>query len=107
MDRTGNVAGAQEAGVDGAIALGIYDAMQEMVQMRGTRIPSRLDPLIQRALHVSAPADPQARARLERMSVQLDYLRAAQRARMTDEVRRGTANLARLTSQWLGQPQVC
>jgi hypothetical protein len=107
MSDTGFIAGQSEAGVSGAIALRIYDAMQEMVNTRGTRIPSRLDPLIQRALHVSGPSDPNARARLERMSVQLDYLRAAQRARMADEVRTCTANLTRLTTQWLDQTQVC
>ena len=107
MNDTGFTAGQSEGGVSGAIALGIYDAMQEMMNTRGTRIPSRLDPLIQRALHVGAPSDPKARARLERMSVQLDYLRAAQRARMADEVRSCTASLARLTSQWLDQTQVC
>jgi hypothetical protein len=107
MDRMSIHAGADESDVSGAIALGIYDAMREMVTTRGTRIPSRLDPLIQRALHVSAPWDPKARTRLERMSVQLDYLRAAQRARMADEVRACTNNLARLTTQWHDQTQVC
>lgn len=107
MDMIGHSAGMSEDGVSGVIALGIYDAMQEMVNTRGTRIPSRLDPLIQRALHVSSGANPKARARLERMSVQLDYLRAAQRARMADEMRTCTANLAKLTTQWLDQTQVC
>ncbi len=107
MDRMSIHAGTDESDVSGEIALGIYDAMQEMVTTRGTRIPSRLDPLIQRALHVSAPWDPKARIRLERMSVQLDYLRAAQRARMTDEMRVCTANLAKLTTQWLHQTQTC
>jgi hypothetical protein len=107
MSDTGITASQSEGGVSGAIALGIYDAMQEMVNTRGSRIPSRLDPLIQRALHVGGSRDPKARARLERMSVQLDYLRAAQRARMADEVRTCTANLTKLTTQWLDQTQVC
>lgn len=107
MSDMGITAGQSEVGVSGAIALCIYDAMQEMVNTRGTRIPSRLDPLIQRALHVSSSSDPKSRARLERMSVQLDYLRAAQRARMADEVRTCTANLTKLTTQWLDQTQVC
>ena len=107
MNDMGNSAGQGEGGVSGAIALGIYDAMQEMMNTRGPRIPSRLDPLIQRALHVDAPSDPKARSRLERMSVQLDYLRAAQRARLADEVRACTTNLAKLTNQWLDQTRVC
>lgn len=95
-----------ESGVSASVALNIYHAMREMVTTRGTRIPSRLDPLIQHALHASAGANPKARAGLERMSVQLDYLRAAQRARMTDEMRTCTANLAKLTSRWLDQTQM-
>jgi hypothetical protein len=95
----------QEAGVTGSIALGIYDAMEEMVRSRGTRIPSRLDPLIQRALHSTASpgGDPTAKCRLESMSVHLDYLRAAHRARLPEEIEAHTASLAQLTSQWLGQ----
>ena len=100
--------GTWQHGVSGSVALGIFDAMQEMVRSRGTRIPSHLDPLIQRALHASAApsADPSAKGRLESMSVQLDYLRAAHRARRSEEVRTHTASLAQLTSQWLDQTQV-
>jgi len=92
----------------GSIAFGIYDAMQEMVRSRGTKIPSRLDPLIQRALHCSASpsGDPIAKRRLESMSVHLDYLRAAHRARVPEEVEAHTASLAHLTSQWLDQTRV-
>jgi len=99
----------QDAGVTGSIALGIYDAMQEMVRSRGTRIPSRLDPLIQRALHASASptADPLAKGRLESMSVHLDYLRAAHRAGLREEVREHSASLAHLTAQWLDETRVC
>lgn len=107
MNETGIHAGMSENGPNSAIALGIHDALNEMMTTRGTRIPSRLDPLIQRALHASIDANPKARARLESMSVQLDYLRAAQRARLADEVKSCTASFAKLTSQWLDQTGKC
>ncbi len=98
-----------DGAVSGSIALGIYDAMKEMVGSRGSRIPSRLDPLIQRALHAAASpsGDPTAKGRLESMSIHLDYLRAAHRARLSEEVREHTASLAHLTSQWLEETRVC
>lgn len=109
MNGTDNRQIQRDGGVSGSIALSIYDAMREMVSSRGTRIPSRLDPLIQRALHASAApaADPTAKERLESMSVHLDYLRAAHRARRAEEIREHTASLAHLTAQWLDQTQVC
>ena len=94
--------------VSGAIALGIYDAVQELLKSAEARIPSRLDPLIQRALQGNgAPhCDPLARSRLESMSVQLDYLRAAQRARRSEQIQSHKVVLAGLASQWLDQTRV-
>lgn len=101
-------AAGEAAGVTGPVALGIYEAMSEMLGDRETRIPNRLEPMLRYALHRSgAPGgDAASRARFATISVQLEHLRAAQRARLPAEIRMRRAALQGLAALWLEETSI-
>jgi hypothetical protein len=99
---------AGAAGVSGAVAMRIYQAMKEMLDDAEPAIPDRLEPLIQSALYETwnTRCDPRVRGRLETISIRIHHLRAAQRARAAEDVKAHASALAMLAGEWLEETAV-
>lgn len=95
-------------GMSGAVAMRIYQAMEEMVRASEPSIPDRLEPLIQAALYDvwNKRCDPRVRGRLETISIRIHHLRAAQRARAAEDVKVHASALATLAGEWLEETAV-